>query len=1321
MTSQPTCAAPTVEVWRWAPWRLRGDLQPGGNLTASTLAGAPNRPYMHKLPPMENYHPHVPQNPISAHPNPEDGRRGHTLPLRSLAPDFKEDHHRLYVDLLERAIADEDSHNVALTGAYGTGKSSILTELRKSRRPRGKNPWTWFGTAKRYKVLDLSLSTITPDAHDASAESRTNLIQKELVKQLLYRLRPHKVPQSRFDRPNVHRRWVAWVAWLVAAFVGCGVVGLALFLGVEPYVSERFSSGAQQWVVYGLAAALVMVLARGIGHMLRGRLEVSASLTSGPATVTLANEPKTYFDEFLDQLVYVFQASKCNVVFIEDIDRYEDVLVFDTLRSLNTLLNQSEQIGRRIVFVYAIRDSVFDAIGSAPRPGEGEQREPGTGTNADDSAGTAPRTDAAKSGIGRASRTKFFDVIIPVVPFVSSHNARDLMKTAMEDYDSKVEAALIRLASRHVPDMRMIHNIRNEFEIYHDRLLVKEVLASGKTRRKIPGNNPTRVFALVLFKNTHLADFERIRHQESSLDRLHAKWRELVRSGLEADSAALVRLRRSRDLERTATRRAAHLGTLLEGLRVRLETSIEPDRYAVSATLLAPAGAQTLDDPGVWEQIAAGAHQRIELDRYTSSIVLSFSPSELSRLMGVNLNPSEWKNARGDEIDAEIVKIESRMALLRASDWEALCRRPQYKLETDGVSQTFDELVDQELDSELAKDLVRHGFITTNFAQYVSTYYGTHMGPNAWDYTDRYIGPGTPDKDFLLTEDDVREILIDQKAEKSDTADLFTDVSIYNINIVDYLIKHRSGAAAKLAERLTRWGPQEREFVDAYVARGADPAGLLAAMARTWADAVHYAAVTAPVDASSRTAIVDAVLHALPADKYAPGEGDRAFMEAHYEELSAITDPGSEERARVTLGVMKACGALVESLEVLKPDALEVAVDLDLYPVTEPNLNVLSDGDSIELDFLLRGDERVYYRALKHLDDYLKAVDASPVTAHAVQQAGMFVRIVEEALVDAPIHLVGQVIERASATCSVPSLGDISEPAWPYLARHNRTEPSVKNLLAYIEQFGAIDEDFAALLEQRKELTARWVDNPARVRAVTAVLAASALIPDVNTRVAIAVSANPGPLGAANITPESGRLVGLLLKEGLLTPEVAFSDGVLVDWPSYEFALTQAKLAAQIAVEGVNVKYIAQVITSSRVALALRRQLFSAYIANFSRAAAPVSEVRQVAKAIVLQKWKLTNVEIEALREGGALPRDVIDIISKSLITVGELRGHLRAMGGDYAAIADRGTRRPTFPQDPAHRSILKQLEKVTISRFEPVKLATEGDRYRAWPLPRSR
>lgn len=46
-----------------------------------------------------------------------------------------------------------------------------------------------------------------------------------------------------------------------------------------------------------------------------------------------------------------------------------------------------------------------------------------------------------------------------------------------------------------------------------------------------------------------------------------------------------------------------------------------------------------------------------------------------------------------------------------------------------------------------------------------------------------------------------------------------------------------------------------------------------------------------------------------------------------------------------------------------------------------------------------------------------------------------------------------------------------------------------------------------------------------------------------------------------------------------------------------------------------------------------------------------------------------------------------------------ELRDFLRALGGDYAAIADRGNRRPLVPDNQAHVKILERLKSVSVVR----------------------
>ena len=66
-----------------------------------------------------------------------------------------------------------------------------------------------------------------------------------------------------------------------------------------------------------------------------------------PATVSLKAESGSYFDKYLDEIVYYFEVSRRDIVVFEDLDRFDNVQIFETLRALNTLLNGSAQIRKQ--------------------------------------------------------------------------------------------------------------------------------------------------------------------------------------------------------------------------------------------------------------------------------------------------------------------------------------------------------------------------------------------------------------------------------------------------------------------------------------------------------------------------------------------------------------------------------------------------------------------------------------------------------------------------------------------------------------------------------------------------------------------------------------------------------------------------------------------------------------------------------------------------------------------------------------------------------------------------------------------------------------
>lgn len=97
-------------------------------------------------------------------------------------------------------------------------------------------------------------------------------------------------------------------------------------------------------------------------------------------------DDESIFNKNMDEIVYFFEETGYDTVFIEDLDRFESTEIFIKLRELNTILNNYEQIKKRIAFVYAIRDDIFV----------------------------------------KDERTKFFDFIIPVIPIINSTNSGDI-------------------------------------------------------------------------------------------------------------------------------------------------------------------------------------------------------------------------------------------------------------------------------------------------------------------------------------------------------------------------------------------------------------------------------------------------------------------------------------------------------------------------------------------------------------------------------------------------------------------------------------------------------------------------------------------------------------------------------------------------------------------------------------------------------------------------------------------------------------------------------------------------------------------------------
>src|SRR5690606_26964745 len=100
-------------------------------------------------------------------------------------------------------------------------------------------------------------------------------------------------------------------------------------------------------------------------------------------------------------------------------------------------------------------------------------------------------------------RTKFFDFIIPVIPVINSSNSSEILLKKKNQFQYKLSDNLIEDISFFIDDMRLLHNISNEFYLYSKKL--NETL------------NQDKLFAIITYKNIYPNDFMMLSYNEGDL------------------------------------------------------------------------------------------------------------------------------------------------------------------------------------------------------------------------------------------------------------------------------------------------------------------------------------------------------------------------------------------------------------------------------------------------------------------------------------------------------------------------------------------------------------------------------------------------------------------------------------------------------------------------------------------------------------------------------------------------------------------------------------------------------------------------------------
>ena len=363
----------------------------------------------------------------------------------------------IYESALDYVFEHPDIKNVALSGSYGAGKSSVLASYEK--KP---------GKEKNY--LHISLAHFTDESEeDSNDQVKESVLEGKILNQLIHQIPPSKIPQTNFRVKEATPKG-AIIEFSIAFSL---LVLLALHLTLsniwETYIGTfpngwiknvlLISTTPYAYLISGLLLTGILVYAiYQIVRLQRDRRIFKKLNLQGNEIELFGDSTESYFDKYLNEVLYLFENANADVIVFEDMDRFNATQIFERLREVNTLINLKTD--KRIIrFFYLLKDDIFTS----------------------------------------KDRTKFFDFIIPIVPVVDGSNSYDQFITHLQKNNllDKFDERFLKGLSLYVDEMRLLKNICNEFLVYYNRLNTTEL-------------DYNKMLALITYKNLFPRDFSEL-------------------------------------------------------------------------------------------------------------------------------------------------------------------------------------------------------------------------------------------------------------------------------------------------------------------------------------------------------------------------------------------------------------------------------------------------------------------------------------------------------------------------------------------------------------------------------------------------------------------------------------------------------------------------------------------------------------------------------------------------------------------------------------------------------------------------------------------
>ena len=391
---------------------------------------------------------------------------------------------RVYEPAIDFAFKEKDINNIAITGAYGVGKSSVLEAYKKRH--------------KEWSFLHVSMTNFEEEDKDKVVAK----IEGNIINQLIHQISPNVIDQTKFRRKEklckekvIRDLWIPFAAILL----------LAIFIYSKYWYSDKVaidietinslfifaSSSLGTLMLYSLIVFMMFLIIYKVYILQVNKNVLKKIKIQGNEIELFQRDNDEYFDRYLNEIIFMITNSDVDIFVFEDIDRFNDkaIIVFEKLREINRIVNIKKRGNKKVVFLYLVRDDLLTA----------------------------------------AERTKFFDYIIPIVPILSGNNAYDkLIEFLSPDVDYKdFDRQFLRKSTFFIDDMRVLKSISNEFKVYYKMMDIKV--------------NINKMMAIIMYKNLFPQDFSELRKRSGYVNSIFKEKEKTA-------NAELTRIKNERDV-----------------------------------------------------------------------------------------------------------------------------------------------------------------------------------------------------------------------------------------------------------------------------------------------------------------------------------------------------------------------------------------------------------------------------------------------------------------------------------------------------------------------------------------------------------------------------------------------------------------------------------------------------------------------------------------------------------------------------------------------------------------------------------------------------